>query len=227
MAIKESRLRGVYEERNARRTKLYTKNLVKGRRVYGEQLITKGRDEYREWNPTKSKLAAAILKGVSQIGLKPGKSVLYLGASTGTTVSHVSDIVTSTGCIFAVESSARMMRELVFLCEQRKNIAPILADANQPDSYAERCFPVDLVYQDIAQRNQVDIFIKNCMQFLNRGGFGLLAVKARSIDVSSKPRKIYKDVQHSLEQQPSLAIVDKRELEPFERDHCMFVCKRR
>lgn len=49
--------------------------------------------EYRAWNPFRSKLAAAILGGVDQIHIKPGAKVLYLGAASGTTVSHVSDIV--------------------------------------------------------------------------------------------------------------------------------------
>lgn len=49
--------------------------------------------EYRAWNPFRSKLAAAILGGIDQIHIKPGVRVLYLGAASGTTVSHVSDIV--------------------------------------------------------------------------------------------------------------------------------------
>lgn len=49
--------------------------------------------EYRAWNPFRSKLAAAILGGIDQIHIKPGAKVLYLGAASGTTVSHVSDIV--------------------------------------------------------------------------------------------------------------------------------------
>ena len=45
------------------------------------------------WNPFRSKLAAAILGGVDKIHMKPGSKVLYLGAASGTTVSHVSDLV--------------------------------------------------------------------------------------------------------------------------------------
>ena len=76
---------------------LVTKNLVPGESVYGEKRvsISEGDDkiEYRAWNPFRSKLAAAILGGVDQIHIKPGAKVLYLGAASGTTVSHVSDIV--------------------------------------------------------------------------------------------------------------------------------------
>lgn len=49
--------------------------------------------EYRAWNPFRSKLAASIVGGVGDIHIKPGSKVLYLGAASGTTVSHVSDIV--------------------------------------------------------------------------------------------------------------------------------------
>ena len=69
-----------------------TKNLTPGISVYGEELI-KEDDEYRVWNPFRSKLAAAILGGVDQIHMQPGSKVLYLGAASGTTVSHVADIV--------------------------------------------------------------------------------------------------------------------------------------
>ena len=77
---------------------LVTKNMVAGESVYGEKKISidgEGGDkiEYRVWNPFRSKLAAAILGGVDNIHMKPGCKVLYLGAASGTTVSHVSDIV--------------------------------------------------------------------------------------------------------------------------------------
>lgn len=38
-------------------------------------------------------MAAAILGGIDDIHMKPGSKVLYLGAASGTTVSHVSDLV--------------------------------------------------------------------------------------------------------------------------------------
>jgi len=62
---------------------------------------------YRVWNPFRSKLAAAILGGVDKIHIAPGSKVLYIGAAAGTTVSHVSDIVGPTGCVYAVEFAHR------------------------------------------------------------------------------------------------------------------------
>ena len=84
---------GIFEERRGKRKALFTENFASGKKVYDETLVIEKGKEYREWNPRRSKLAAAILKGAKKIGLKKGNIVLYLGASTGTTASHVSDIV--------------------------------------------------------------------------------------------------------------------------------------
>jgi len=215
---------GVYEQRRGKMTILLTKNLVPGRKVYSENLVREEGIEYREWDPMKSKLCSSILKGLSQTGLRENQLVLYLGASTGTTVSHVSDIVGREGFIYAVEFAPRVMRELVFVAESRKNIAPILADANQPDTYFHKITQVDFLYQDIAQKNQPEIFLKN-MVFLKRDGFGMLCVKSRSIDISKRPAEIFRDVRAKLEKE--LIIVDYRLLDPFQRDHCLFVCKKK
>lgn len=226
--IGKTRLEGIFESRETKARKLYTVNLVPGTKVYDEILVNEKGIEYREWNPDKSKLAAGILKGISQIGMRPGKIVLYLGSATGTTASHVSDIVgmqNKQGFVFAVDFAPGVMRNLVFVCEQRQNIAPILADANRPERYKHRMTKeVDVVYQDVAQRNQVDIFLKNCKMYLKKGGFGLLALKARSVDVTRKPKDVFKEVRKELEKE--IIIVDYKELAPFEKDHAMFVCKR-
>ncbi|MBW3001691.1 fibrillarin-like rRNA/tRNA 2'-O-methyltransferase [Candidatus Woesearchaeota archaeon] len=223
--IKETNFKGIFELRKGKKKLLLTKNLVPGVSVYGEKLIKDNNIEYREWNPNKSKLAAAILKGIHQINLKPDTVVLYLGASTGTTASHVSDILGKGGFVFALDSAPRVVRELVFLCEQRPNMAPLLADANQPDTYKDKITQVDWLYQDIAQKNQVDIFLKNIALFLKQGHFALLAVKARSIDVTKEPSVIFDEVQKKLEK--AVIIADKVLLNPYQKDHCLFVCKKR
>jgi fibrillarin-like pre-rRNA processing protein len=180
--------------------------------------------EYRLWDPTRSKLGAAIKKGVSQIGIKPGSTVLYLGCSTGTTVSHVSDIVGEEGKVFAVDLAPRVLRELLFVAQTRKNIYPILANAFLVQSFMHLVPVVDVIFMDVSQQNQAQIFLKNCAVFLKKGGFGLLALKSRSVDISQPPREIYAQTRTALEAE--LSIVDYRELDPFERDHAFFVCKK-
>lgn len=223
--MRNSRIFEVFEQRKGKRTSLYTQNLVPGKKVYGEDLVTMEGVEYREWNHNRSKLAAAILKGSPNIGMRKGDTVLYLGASSGTTPSHVSDIVGKKGFVFALDFAPRVVRQLVYLCEERENITPILGDANKPDNYADKVCLVDVVYMDIAQRNQEEIFLKNCKAFLKKEGYALLAVKARSIDVTKKPRQIFEKVRKVIEKE--LTIIDSRILDPFEKDHCMFICKKK
>jgi len=203
--------------------RLYTKNAVPGTTVYGEHTKKEKGVEYREWDVFRSKLASAITKRTKVPTIKPDSEILYLGASTGTTVSHLSDMLTS-GHIYAVEFAPTVMRGMVFVSEKRKNIAPILADANHPETYPEGIPKVDIVFQDIAQRNQVEIFIKNCNLYLKKGGIGLLAIKARSIDVTKNPKSIFTQIKQELSQQGT--VLDMKELGPFQKDHAFYVLKR-
>jgi len=171
--------------------KLYSKNLVPGNKVYGEKLITFKGEEYREWDPYRSKLAAMILEKPSVDFLSSELKCLYLGASSGTTISHLSDIVYN-GIIYGVEFAERSMRQLIQNTNNRKNIVPILGDANFPEKYANSVFTnIDLVYQDIAQPNQAQIAIANCSYYLKDKGTLILAIKSQSIDSVQKPEKIY------------------------------------
>lgn len=214
----------VFEDRFGKRKTLMTKSLLPGKTFFEEKTVKEKGVEYREWDPTRSKLAAAIVKGVSQIGIKEGSVILYLGASHGYTPSYVSDMVGKDGFVFALDFAPVVARDLVFLCEARSNMAPILADANHPESYKNEVCGVDIVYQDIAQRDQVGIFLKNCDTFLKQGGFGILAVKARSVDVTKRPKEVFNQVRAELEK--SITVADYRELDPFEKDHAFFVCKK-
>jgi len=191
--------------------------------VYGERIVSKDGRALRVWSPYRSKLAAAILKRAS-IEFSRDYHVLYLGAATGTTVSHLSDLLTE-GTIYAVEISSFAMQRLVALSRERSNIIPILADAFHPERYSNIISDVDVVYQDISQRNQVDIFIKNCNLYLKEKGYGIIMIKARSIDVNLKPTKIYKMVKQQIIKD-GYEIVDYKNLNPYARDHACMVVRR-
>lgn len=193
-----------------------TKNLTPGISVYGEELI-KEEEEYRIWNPRCSKLAAALLNGLSNLELEDTSKVLYLGASTGTTVSHISDLAI-TGKIYAIEFSPNTAKKLVRLSRQRPNIAPILGDATKPKGYLNYVENVDLVYCDVAQPTQTDLFMKNMNLFLKDNGMGIITIKARSIDVVQKPKKIFKEEEKKLKEK-GFKIIEKVKLEPYEKDH--------
>ena len=205
---------GVYKKND----KLFTRNpdTCKGLKVYNEQLITDAGIEYRSWNPFRSKLAAAFLKGLP-LDIVSDAQILYLGAATGTTVSHLSDIITN-GTLYAIESSPIATLSLLQVSEKRHNIIPILSDANHPERYETMVPRVNLVYQDISQRNQADIFIRNLRCYLKPNSIGLIMVKARSIDVALKPKQAYELVCTALQKQ-KFTIKKTVELAPFEKDH--------
>ncbi len=191
--------------------------LTKGSPVWNEKII----NNYRIWNPRRSKLCAMILNKCKTMPVKRNSKILYLGASSGTTASYASDIADK-GRIYCVEFSLRVFRDLILMCEKRKNTIPILADANRPESYRHIAEKVDVVYQDIAQRNQTDIFKKNIEMFLKKNGYAIIMVKARSIDTTAKPAKVYKKAMNELSQ---FEIVETTELMPYERDHMSIIVK--
>lgn len=210
-----------------------TKNLTPGIRVYDEKLIKEiesteknleSVNEYRIWNPRRSKLAAALLNGLKDFNLNNDSKVLYLGASTGTTVSHISDICND-GLIYAVEFSPVSAKKLVRLSQRRNNIAPILADATKPKYYLNKVENVDLVYCDVAQEKQSELFMNNMNLFLKEDGQGLITIKARSIDVIQKPKKIFKDEAKKIKEN-GYSILEKIKLEPYEKDHIAFLVEK-
>jgi fibrillarin-like pre-rRNA processing protein len=225
LRIQPHKLYQIYTRSSKNRTDLLTKNLVPGQTVYDEALVTDKGVQYRTWDPSRSKLAAGILKGLDQTGIKKGSTVLYLGASSGTTISHISDMVETEGIIYGIDISSFMLRDLVLLSKTRPNIIPLLGNASKPQEYASLVTAADVIYQDIAQPDQTRIFLKNCDQFLRRGGFGIYCVKSRSIDITKKPKQIYAQVRSELEKQ--LTVIDFRILDPYEKDHCIFFVKKK
>jgi len=201
---------------------IYTTNLTPGKNVYGENLVKIENVEYRAWNPKRSKLGAMLLKGSSYFPFTQTSKVLYLGAASGTTSSHISDICIE-GILYCIEFSPRSFRDLISVCEFRKNMLPILADASKPDEYSAIVGCVDVVYMDIAQREQSSIFIKNMKKYCKSGGLGIMAIKARSIDVSEKPENIFSKVKKELSGE--FEVLELINLEPFEKDHASIVVR--
>jgi fibrillarin-like pre-rRNA processing protein len=206
--------------------RLATKNLVPGQRVYGERLFNYEGVEYREWNAYRSKLAAALLKGLEELPVKEGDRILYLGIASGTTASHISDIIGSKGLIYGVEFSPRVIRDLMQVVADRRNILPILADARMPERYRLMVGMVNGLYADVAQPEQADIVNRNARLFLEDGGYLLLAIKARSIDVTREPSDIYLREMKKLAQ-GGFEIIDVVHLDPFDRDHAMIYARYR
>ena len=204
--------------------KISTENLVPGNQVYKEKLIIKKGIEYRLWDPFRSKLAASIMNGLENFPFKNKTKVLYLGASTGTTVSHVSDIVGPSGLVFAVEHASRVARDFLDrVATHRSNIMPILQDARKPKEYFSVFGKVDVVYVDIAQPDQTKIAIENCDMFLKKEGFFFLVIKTRSIDVTKAPKRIIEEEIEKLREK--FEILESIDLHPYDKDHAMVIAK--
>ena len=206
--------------------RLTTKNLAPGHQVYGERLVKFQGIEYRVWDAFRSKLAAAILKGLETVPIQPSHKVLYLGAASGTTASHVSDIVGEKGYVYCIEFAARSIRDLVNnVCAYRMNMSPILADARFPERYSALMEKVDDIYCDIAQPEQAKVLADNADLFLINQGWIMLAVKAQSIDVTKKPSDVYREEMSTLKNR-GFKIEQVVQLEPYDKAHAMIVAKK-
>jgi fibrillarin-like pre-rRNA processing protein len=219
---KNEKFEGVYWallEDGARR--LATKNLAPTISVYGERLVTDGETEYRTWDAYRSKLAAAILRRLDKLPIRHGTNVLYLGSASGTTASHVSDIVEEEGRVYCVEFAQRSMRELIdTLCEHRHNVYPILADARMPEKYRATVDQVDVIYSDVAQPEQAKILADNADLFLKTNGAALIAIKSRSVDVTMEPTDVFKQEIEILRRR-HFQVIQTVRLEPYEKDHAL------
>jgi len=210
---------GVYKEGRF----LLTRNLVPKFQSCGEDLVKREGKEFRTWDPKRSKLAAAIKNGLKREPLRPGMKVLYLGIASGTTASYISDILGKNGIIYGIEFSDRVFKDLFEVAKKRGNIVPILADARKPNEYTW-IETVDIIYEDVAQPDMLTILERNAELFLKKGGFLMIAIKARSIDVTKNPQVVYKEALKNMRK--SFNVLEWIRLDPFEKDHCFIVAQK-
>lgn len=207
--------------------RLGTKNYAPGRPVYGERLIKWKGVEYRVWDAFRSKLAGAIIKGLQTVPIEAGSKVLYLGAASGTTPSHISDIVGESGHVYCVEFAQRSLRDLVNNVAQfRANITPMLEDARMPEHYAMFVSgKVDVIYCDVAQPEQAKLLADNADYFLKPQGWVMLACKSQSIDVTMAPQDVYKQEANILRKR-GYDVKEIVELDPYDKAHAMIVAQK-
>ncbi|MFW3145411.1 MAG: fibrillarin-like rRNA/tRNA 2'-O-methyltransferase [Thermoplasmatota archaeon] len=202
--------------------RIYTSDSEGTGSIYGESLMEKDGRTYREWVPWRSKLAALLKKETLPFDLRG--DVLYLGAAQGTTVSHLSDILRD-GSVFAVEFSTTAFRNLLSLSRKRRNIVPILADAFHPELYASQVPDVFILYQDVSQKDQLGMFLRNSRRFLGKGGYGVVMVKSRSIDVTARPEDVFLNFEAGL-RRSGFDVLINTELSPFQKDHAALVVRK-
>lgn len=205
--------------------KLYTMNIDKGNKVYGERLVLYKQIEYREWDPYRSKLAALLLQNPTSKLFSKDLNCLYLGASSGTTISHLSDIADE-GIIYGVEFAERSIRQLIQNTSRRKNVIPILDDARHPENYAKSIFSnIDLIYQDVSQPNQAEIAIRNSNFYLKDNGLLILAIKSQSIDSIQKSEQIYTQEKNLLDQ-AGYNIIESINIHKYAANHLVLIVKK-
>ena len=221
MIVEPHRFPGVFIIRG-KEDVIATKSLAPGETVYQEKkvAVTEGdqKIEYRVWNPYRSKIAATILGNVEDVGIRPAAKVLYLGAASGTTVSHVADVVGMEGMVYAVEFSERSGRDLVNMAKKRTNVVPIVDDARHPIRYRMLVPMVDVLFADVAQRDQARILALNAQHYLKNGGRFLISIKANCIDSTVAPSVVF---QREIETLKELGFTPEEmiTLEPYEVDH--------
>ena len=154
---------------------------------------------------------------------------MYLGAASGTTVSHVSDIIGPEGIVYAVEFSHRFGRDLVNMAKKRTNIIPIIHDARKPQDYRFLVGMVDVVFADVAQPDQARIIAENCHMYLKNGGKFLISLKANCIDSTNSPDVVFANevffivIKVNKMKEYGLTPKEQLTLEPYERDHAMIL----
>ena len=184
--------------------------------VYGERMMGK----FRVWDPKRSKFAA-LAELEPSVDLSKDMDVLYLGAANGTTVSHIADYV---NVVYAVEFAPRPMQDLLEVARKRENIVPIMADARLPATYAPLLTKVDMLFQDVAQPDQVAIALRNCA-FLKEGGDLILVIKARSVNVAKDPKEVFAEAEEELK--AGGMVVDKMVgIGKYHTDHAVLLCRK-
>jgi len=213
---------------------LWTRNAVKGHSVRGERRKRDGRIEWRRWDPTKSKVAAALLRtssDPSSILPEPGSTCLYLGASSGSTVSHIHDFVCGAenhhgGQVVAVEISPRMSRDLISLSETRSGLVPVLGDARKTRVlYPFIRSKADWIHQDLSIADQAETFVKIALSFLSPGGVGLLSLKAASERSSDGDDNTRFHKAETILKDSELNLLERIDLRGMEEQHVLFVCE--
>jgi rRNA 2'-O-methyltransferase fibrillarin len=227
---------GVFVAAGKAGDEILTRSVAPGVSVYGEKRIsaetevtdeegnkTTDKIEYRYWNPFRSKLGAAVILGIENTYIKPGDTVLYLGAASGTSVSHVADMVGENGLVIAVEFAERPGVDLLNMCSKRSRVVPVIMDARKPDLYRQ-LVPgmVDCIFCDVAQPDPVRIVALNASRYLKLGGGCLITIKASCIDSTIDPDKVYAD-QVNVCRQSGIKPKEQLDLGQFQRGHAMII----
>jgi len=200
------------------RSELFTEAVGGLPPVYGERWVEVDGRAFRAFEPGRSKLAAGIARAWTGPVPKSGERWLYLGAATGTTASHIADLVGPNGAVYAIERSPRPFARLLALAERWPPLLPILGDARALRDYSALVPPVAGIYVDVAQPDQVEIVRSNAALFLERpGGAVVVALKTASMGRERDPAGHLREAEAQL--RPLVELAPSVRLDPFHKGH--------
>ncbi|KAK2439289.1 rRNA 2'-O-methyltransferase fibrillarin [Trifolium repens] len=214
---------------------LYTRNLIPGVKSFLHQdddVVFSVQDddevggtvEYRQWDPFKSRLAAAILSGDAQniLWIEPGSRVLVIysrdDAHFGITISHISDIVGPKGMVYVVEPSESNRDSLLYMADKRSNIVPI-AHSYSAWHYRMLINFVDVLFAAPDRRLEVEVRMTflNAIHFLKTGGHYVLYVQGNCIESTNRGDPIFNSLTKA--DRVQFQRMKQVTLEPFDSDH--------
>ncbi|KAL1806043.1 rRNA 2'-O-methyltransferase fibrillarin 1-like isoform X1 [Daucus carota subsp. sativus] len=191
------RFEGVFKTKG-KDNMLCTKNLVPGEALYGEELMRVQNEgditevEYRVWNPFRSKLSAAIMYGVTNIWIKPGSRVLYLGNVCGLTVSNLSDLVGSDGMVYVVG----YIDDVVGMAGTRPNVVTIIEKFWNHGNYRMLVSTVDVIFAEYDRHldeyvAETLFMVNNVRFYLRAGGHYMISTRANNLNSTGQVKDVF------------------------------------
>ena len=131
------------------------------------------KNQYRNWNPFYSKLAAALFNGLEIFPFKPNSKIFYSDNTSNTTLSHLLDIIDSKDVIYLLKNNSTKIKNLknVVIIDEVKN--NILHNHDQKDTF-------DIIYLDIMNNENLQTQILNHATTLKKLGFLIIILNSIS-----------------------------------------------
>ena len=172
--MKETR---IFQIQIGNEEQLATKNMVKGTKTRKEKIVIVNNEEFLEWNPYKSKLAAAIRNGLQILPIIKNSKVVCINLLEESTILHISNIVGSNGSVFVIDINKNKKSFLNKLVNTHKNIIPIYDTVDELSFSSSITGKVDALYVDIPESEQIETIVEKYGSLLKNEGFLMLIAK--------------------------------------------------
>ena len=172
--MKETR---IFQIQIGDKEQLATKNIVEGTKTHKEKIVIVNDEEFLEWNPYKSKLAAAIRNGLQILPIIKNSKVVCINPLEESTILHISNIVGSEGSVFVIDVDKNKKSFLNKLVNTHKNIIPIYDTVDELSFSSSITGKVDALYVDILESEQIEQIVEKYGSLLKNEGFLMLIAK--------------------------------------------------